>query len=276
MRGRSRWRPSRSASSPSGSSSAPCLGINAPIALAALLGAAWLLRPAERPRPRLRDAWLAFAAVTFAAFAALRGDMNLVDLDLLAALWGSEAPPSPASRASPSSIGRSRGSRRLAPGWRSSPPSPVDACSRSMRRALPRWHGADPRCGERPRSCAGSSSPFRSCSCSWPSSPPPTPSSPASPGTCSTGTSTSARCRRGSSLRSWSRGSPPASSPSSRSAGTARTRADRRRSDSARAAHRVRRGHDRAGGPRPPLRAASWRSRGPTCSAARTRSPRAG
>ncbi len=62
------------------------LGINAPIGLAALLAAAWLLRPAGRPRPRLRDAWLAIAAVAFAAFAAVRGDMNLVDLDLLAAL----------------------------------------------------------------------------------------------------------------------------------------------------------------------------------------------
>jgi Domain of unknown function (DUF4173) len=62
------------------------LGINAPIALAALLGAAWLIRPAGRPRLRPRDAWLAVAAITFAAFAAVRGDMNLVDLDLLAAL----------------------------------------------------------------------------------------------------------------------------------------------------------------------------------------------
>lgn len=62
------------------------LGINAPIALAALLGAAWLIRPAGRPHPRWRDAWLAIAALTFASFAALRGDMNLVDLDLLAAL----------------------------------------------------------------------------------------------------------------------------------------------------------------------------------------------
>lgn len=62
------------------------LGINAPIALAALLGAAWLLRPAGRPRPPLRDVWLAFGALLFASFAALRGDVNLVDLDLLGAL----------------------------------------------------------------------------------------------------------------------------------------------------------------------------------------------
>lgn len=62
------------------------LGINAPIALAALLGAAWLVRPASRPRPRAREAWLPAAALLFAAFAAVRGDVNLVDLDLLAAL----------------------------------------------------------------------------------------------------------------------------------------------------------------------------------------------
>lgn len=62
------------------------LGVNAPIGLAALLAAAWLVRPASRPRPRARDAWLAAAAVTFSAFAALRGDMNLVNLDLLGAL----------------------------------------------------------------------------------------------------------------------------------------------------------------------------------------------
>jgi hypothetical protein len=62
------------------------LGINAPIALAALLGAAWLIRPVGRSGPRWRDAWLAIAALIFASFAALRGDVNLVDLDLLAAL----------------------------------------------------------------------------------------------------------------------------------------------------------------------------------------------
>jgi hypothetical protein len=62
------------------------LGTNVAIALAALLAAAWLLRPAFRPRPRARDAWLPFAAITFAAFAALRGDTTLIDLDMLAAL----------------------------------------------------------------------------------------------------------------------------------------------------------------------------------------------
>ncbi len=62
------------------------LGINAPIAVSALLAAAWIMRPAERPRPRVRDAWLAAAAVTFSGFAAVRGDANLVILDLLGAL----------------------------------------------------------------------------------------------------------------------------------------------------------------------------------------------
>jgi hypothetical protein len=62
------------------------IGVNAPIALAAFLAGAWLMRPASRPRPRLRDAWLAIAALVFASFAALRGDRTLVDLDLLGAL----------------------------------------------------------------------------------------------------------------------------------------------------------------------------------------------
>jgi hypothetical protein len=58
------------------------LGINVAIALTALYAAGWLLRPASRPR----EAWLPFAAIMFAAFAALRGDTTLVDLDMLAAL----------------------------------------------------------------------------------------------------------------------------------------------------------------------------------------------
>lgn len=62
------------------------LGINAPIALAALFAAAWLIRPPGRPGPRRRDAWLAVAALVFSAFVALRGDVNLVALDVLAAL----------------------------------------------------------------------------------------------------------------------------------------------------------------------------------------------
>jgi hypothetical protein len=61
------------------------LGINLAIGLALLLGGGWMAR---RPgvRPTLADAWLAPAAVLFAAFAALRADTTLVTLDLLAAL----------------------------------------------------------------------------------------------------------------------------------------------------------------------------------------------
>lgn len=62
------------------------LGVNAPIAIAALLAAAWLLRPATRPRPQARDAWLSIAALTLSGFAAVRGDSNLVTLDLLGAV----------------------------------------------------------------------------------------------------------------------------------------------------------------------------------------------
>jgi len=60
-------------------------GINVPIIVAALLAAAWLLRPAGRPRPRMRDAWLPLAALTLSAFVALRGDTTLVTLDVLGA-----------------------------------------------------------------------------------------------------------------------------------------------------------------------------------------------
>lgn len=61
------------------------LGINFPIAILLLLGAAWTAR---RPgvRPSLADAWLAPCAVAFAAFAALRSDTTLVMLDVLASL----------------------------------------------------------------------------------------------------------------------------------------------------------------------------------------------
>ncbi len=62
------------------------LGVNAPIAVAALLAAAWLLRPRTRPRLRARDAWLSIAALTLSAFAAVRGDANLVALDMLGAV----------------------------------------------------------------------------------------------------------------------------------------------------------------------------------------------
>ena len=95
------------------------LGINAPIALAALVAAAWLLRPAGRPLPRVRDAWLTIAALVFASFAALRGDTNLVDLDLLGAL-ALGGPPSPGSRATPLSTMLLGGWWHSAPRWRSS------------------------------------------------------------------------------------------------------------------------------------------------------------
>ncbi|MEX0710288.1 MAG: DUF4173 domain-containing protein [Chloroflexota bacterium] len=62
------------------------LGINVPIFFVALLAAGWLLRPAGRPLPRARDAWLPIAAISLSAFAALRGDPTLVTLDVLGAL----------------------------------------------------------------------------------------------------------------------------------------------------------------------------------------------
>lgn len=61
-------------------------GINVPIATTALLAAGWTARDRTRPAPRLLDAWLAPAAIVFSTFVALRGDMTLVDLDMLAAL----------------------------------------------------------------------------------------------------------------------------------------------------------------------------------------------
>lgn len=62
------------------------LGVNAPIAVAVLLAAAWLLRPPQRPRPRVRDAWLVIVALTLSVFAAVRGDANLITLDMLGAV----------------------------------------------------------------------------------------------------------------------------------------------------------------------------------------------
>lgn len=61
------------------------LGINFPLAILLLLGAGW---SARRPggRPALADAWLAPAAVAFAAFAAVRADATLLMLDVLASL----------------------------------------------------------------------------------------------------------------------------------------------------------------------------------------------
>lgn len=60
------------------------LGINYPIAIALLIGGAWLVR--REPRVGLRDAWLGPAAIGFASFAAVRSDPGLVALDGLTAL----------------------------------------------------------------------------------------------------------------------------------------------------------------------------------------------
>jgi hypothetical protein len=62
------------------------LGINFPIEIAALLLAGWAARDPARPRPRLADLWIPFAAIVLAAFVALRGDATLVGLDILGAL----------------------------------------------------------------------------------------------------------------------------------------------------------------------------------------------
>jgi Domain of unknown function (DUF4173) len=61
------------------------LGVNFPVAMALVLAGGWLLR---RPGTRIEapDAWLAPAALAFAAFAAVRADPTIVALDLLAAL----------------------------------------------------------------------------------------------------------------------------------------------------------------------------------------------
>ena len=59
------------------------LGINFPVAIVAILAAAWFVP--ERPSrwPSLADAWLPAASVALAAFVALRGDSTLVALDVL-------------------------------------------------------------------------------------------------------------------------------------------------------------------------------------------------
>ncbi|MEP7082024.1 MAG: DUF4173 domain-containing protein [Chloroflexota bacterium] len=61
------------------------LGINFPLAIGLLLLGGWLVR---RRTPRLRefDAWLAPAALAFAALAAIRADPTIVALDLLTSL----------------------------------------------------------------------------------------------------------------------------------------------------------------------------------------------
>jgi hypothetical protein len=60
------------------------LGINAPILAAALLGAAWLLRPADRRIDPL-DSWLPPAAMAISVGIAVRADPFLLVLDLMAA-----------------------------------------------------------------------------------------------------------------------------------------------------------------------------------------------
>ena len=61
------------------------LGINFPIAIAALLIGGWLVR---RRTPSLRDpdAWLGASSLVFASFAAVRADPTIVSLDLLTSL----------------------------------------------------------------------------------------------------------------------------------------------------------------------------------------------
>jgi hypothetical protein len=59
------------------------LGTNYPIAVAALLAAAWFVPQRPTRWPAIADAWLAGAAVALAAFVALRGDPTLIQLDVL-------------------------------------------------------------------------------------------------------------------------------------------------------------------------------------------------
>lgn len=60
------------------------IGLNAPIAIGLALATAWLTR---RPgaRPSLADGWLGSAALLLASFVAMRADVSIVALDLLAA-----------------------------------------------------------------------------------------------------------------------------------------------------------------------------------------------
>jgi len=62
------------------------LGINVPIATAALLAAGWVVRDPAGPAPRPLDAWLAPGALILSAFVSLRGDATLVALDILGAM----------------------------------------------------------------------------------------------------------------------------------------------------------------------------------------------
>ena len=60
------------------------IGLNAPIAIGLALATAWLTRR-PRARPSLADAWFGPAALLLASFVALRADVSIVALDLLAA-----------------------------------------------------------------------------------------------------------------------------------------------------------------------------------------------
>ncbi len=62
------------------------LGVNVPIAIAALLAAGWFVRDPTRALPHPLDAWLAPGALILSAFVALRGDTTLVALDILGAI----------------------------------------------------------------------------------------------------------------------------------------------------------------------------------------------
>jgi hypothetical protein len=62
----------------------PAYGLNVVVIVAALLGAGWLLRRAERA-PDPLDAWLPITALTLAAFVAVRGDPFMALVDTLGA-----------------------------------------------------------------------------------------------------------------------------------------------------------------------------------------------
>ena len=63
----------------------PAFGVNVPVVVIALLGAAWLVRrPGRAPDPL--DAWLPVVAIVSAGFVAVRGDPFLAFLDTMVAL----------------------------------------------------------------------------------------------------------------------------------------------------------------------------------------------
>lgn len=62
------------------------IGLNLPLAVAALLAAGWSIRARSQAAPRIADRWFPAAALLLAAFVALRGDTTLVVLDVLGAI----------------------------------------------------------------------------------------------------------------------------------------------------------------------------------------------